>query len=709
MELLPASHACVTVPRKEGVQDSQDPGPEVDPIYLDDDWDDEEDEPVERIVNIPEKGSLPQASPGAASAKTKPSATASLIDIWSSVGTASEDDGGDAAGTEALRVIDSAGAVPNASPFTRLIQDHARSAAAGDMRALDKAFQVLDDMQRKGVRRDLLTYTALISVCAKSAGAGHGVHAVDRGMQGLQAMQKDGIQPDVVAYNILLDACAKAASVGDQFGLERGFRLLRMLRDANLKPTIITYNTLMHTCAKSSSPKNAKAMEMALGLIDGMSQTNVKPDIVTYNALVDTCARGGAGGLQRAVAVLDDMQASGLTPDIVTYNSLVNACARAAGERDTSAFGTAMQVLKKMQASSVEANVVTFNSLMTIIARGAATGDIPDPGAALSQGTQVIGMMLTDELQPNIITFNALVTAIVKAAVQSMEPCDKELRRALSLMEQAGVQPNSVTFVLIMDLFASQGKSPVEAGLVTIDLLESAGLEADGGAYKTMIDNCVRAGAGVKSVMPVLERMQRAGCTPPINIFNSLLSILAKPGEGGCDYAFEMLKFMQQADVVLNDDTFSILTSIRAADEASGAQPTGGLKSPFPDLDPDFHMPDEGECSDWDSDEEDDESIIGDENNTEPWITIREGSYDEPPFWDDGQVSNPWPRKAPGSSFSARQPPPFWEGSRPGVAPFDDNYDVAPLVLDPEDDETVIISDDPTVVSGEIRMDEFDD
>lgn len=47
------------------------------------------------------------------------------------------------------------------------------------------------------------------------------------------------------------------------------------------------------------------------------------------------------------------------------------------------------QVLGKMQVTGVDANVVTFNSLMTIIAKSAAAGDIPDAGAALSQGTQV--------------------------------------------------------------------------------------------------------------------------------------------------------------------------------------------------------------------------------------------------------------------------------------------------------------------------------
>jgi hypothetical protein len=156
-----------------------------------------------------------QSTPLNQSGNRTSSSAARLIDAWAqSSGDGSEDGNEDAA----VGFISSAGVVADAAPYTRLIQDHSRAAAAGDKRALDRAFKVLDEMQSSGVEATLMTYTALISACAKSAGAGHGVYAVDRGMQALQAMQKAGVKPDIVAYNALLDSCAKAASSGDGEG-----------------------------------------------------------------------------------------------------------------------------------------------------------------------------------------------------------------------------------------------------------------------------------------------------------------------------------------------------------------------------------------------------------------------------------------------------------------------------------------------------------
>jgi pentatricopeptide repeat protein len=535
--------------------------------------------------------------------------------------------------------------------------------------------QVLDDMRRKGVPPNLITYTAVISACAKSAGSGYGVYAVDKGMQAMQMMQKDGILPDIITYNALLDACAKAASAGDAFGVERGQRLLRMLRDVGLTPNIITFNTLMHTCAKSSSPENLSAMKEALGVLETMGATGVRPDIVTYNALVDTCARSGQGGLQKAVAVLDDMSQCGLTPDIVTFNSLVNACARAAGAKDSTAFSTAMQILGKMNSSGVEANVVTFNSLMTIISRLAVAGDITDPGAALSQGTQVLGMMLTENLTPNVITFNALVTAIVKSCIISREDCREELMEVFQLMKQVSVQPNSVTFVMVLDGFTAQGLDSVDAGLAAIRMFEEAELEADPGAYKSMIDNCVRTGKKAYAVLPVLKRMEKIGCLPSITTFNSLLAILAKPGEGGCDAGLEYLEFMRNTDVMLNAESFNILGSLRQADEDAGIQPPGETMSPFLDLNPDevydeyFKYHGNDTSDDWEFGLGV-KNFTGDINNTVPWITIREagtGPPEDDEIVDFGAgIRTPWGiskyaksiRKDMGNGFFSRRQPP---------------------------------------------------
>jgi hypothetical protein len=379
-----------------------------------------------------------------------------------------------------------------------------------------------------------------------------------------------------------------------------------------------------------------------------------------------------------------------------------------------------MQILRKMNATGVEANVVTFNSLMTIIARLAVAGDIPDAGAAFSQGTQVLGMMITENITPNVITFNALVTAIVKASIVNRQDCKEELTEVFGLMRQVSVQPNSVTFVMVMDWVATQGLDSTNAGLATIELFESGGLEVDPGAYKTLIDNCVRSGTKALAVLPVLKRMQKAGCLPPIGTFNSLLAILAKPGEGGCEAGIEYLDFMRETDVLLNAASFTILTSIRQADEDAGVQPKGETMSPFLDENPPevydeyFKYHGNDTSDDWEFGLGA-RNFTGDINNTVPWITIREagtGPPEEDEIIDFGAgIRTPWGiskyarsiRKDLGNGFFSRRQPP-WRSNEDGF-PY---QDVAPNDMDWMNDDAGDPDEEPSDEAIELDANSYE-
>jgi len=374
------------------------------------------------------------------------SGAAKLIDVWSQAATLSDADETGRQEQQAMALIRSAGARPDALPYTRLINEHARAATKGDRSALSRAFQVLEDMEDDGVEPNKITYTALITACAKAAGAGLGSMAVDRGVLVLEKMVEGGLEIDTVTYNALLDACAKAAaspSADAMSALEMGFSLLSRMEEEGPRPDYITYNTLMHACAKAAAfpPRGAECMERALELLDRMEAAAVPPQVMTYNALVDACARAGKGfeGIDLALSLLQRMEASGLQPDAVTYNSLINTCARAA-ESGSHAFQAALTVLNRMEVSGVRPNVVTFNSLATIIARTAQAGDIIDPGAASSQGQQVLGMLLGAEVKPNVVTLNALLSAVVSAGIAGNERSDDDVEELLDMLLQLGVQ-----------------------------------------------------------------------------------------------------------------------------------------------------------------------------------------------------------------------------------------------------------------------------
>lgn len=70
-----------------------------------------------------------------------------LIDIWSQAAALSDAEDYTQQASEAMSLMRTAGARPDALPYTRLINEHARAAGSGDRAALARAFQVLRDKE----------------------------------------------------------------------------------------------------------------------------------------------------------------------------------------------------------------------------------------------------------------------------------------------------------------------------------------------------------------------------------------------------------------------------------------------------------------------------------------------------------------------------------------------------------------------------------
>ena len=70
-----------------------------------------------------------------------------LIDIWSQAAALSDTEDYTQQASEAMSLMRTAGARPDALPYTRLINEHARRAGSGDRAALARAFQVFRDKE----------------------------------------------------------------------------------------------------------------------------------------------------------------------------------------------------------------------------------------------------------------------------------------------------------------------------------------------------------------------------------------------------------------------------------------------------------------------------------------------------------------------------------------------------------------------------------
>jgi pentatricopeptide repeat protein len=72
----------------------------------------------------------------------------------------------------------------------------------GSQRDLRLAFELLDSMRRRGIARNVHTYSALMNVCIKCG-------QYSRALEVFQDMLKEGCKPNVVTYNTLIDVYGK--------------------------------------------------------------------------------------------------------------------------------------------------------------------------------------------------------------------------------------------------------------------------------------------------------------------------------------------------------------------------------------------------------------------------------------------------------------------------------------------------------------------
>jgi len=70
----------------------------------------------------------------------------------------------------------------------------------------EKALDLIQDMEEKGVRRDSFTFSSAISTCGS---AGRWEEAVDL----IKTMKRDGAKPNRVAYTSAISACANSRYV----------------------------------------------------------------------------------------------------------------------------------------------------------------------------------------------------------------------------------------------------------------------------------------------------------------------------------------------------------------------------------------------------------------------------------------------------------------------------------------------------------------
>jgi pentatricopeptide repeat protein len=256
------------------------------------------------------------------------------------------------------------------------------------------------------------------------------------------------------------------------------------------------------------------AAEMA-----AMAPGTVQLHIFSWNMKLAKYVKDGQP--EKAMQLFQQMQQEGMSPDTFTFVQVINACA------GLGALENGRLVHDQLIQSGCESNIFLGNSLVDMYAK---CGSIED-------AWRVFNKMPSRD----VVTWTAMILGHVKC---------RQGQKALELfqqMQQEGVQPNTVTFVGVLNACASV--VALEEGRCVNQQIVKCGWESDVFIGSSLVDMYVKCGS-MEDAWRVFNKM------PSRNVVTWTAMISGHVNCGQGQKALELFRQMQQEGVRPDSVTF---------------------------------------------------------------------------------------------------------------------------------------------------------
>ncbi|CAI9782300.1 unnamed protein product [Fraxinus pennsylvanica] len=167
--------------------------------------------------------------------------------------------------------------------------------------------KIYDQMQRAGIRPDVVSYALLINAYGKA-------RREEEALALFEEMLDAGVRPTQKAYNILLDAFAISGMV------EQAQIVFKSMRRDRCTPDLCSYTTMLLTYVNSSD------MDGAEKFFRRIKQDGFEPNLVTYGTLIKGYAK--TNNLEKMMEKYNNMRVQGIKPNQMILTTIMDAFGR---------------------------------------------------------------------------------------------------------------------------------------------------------------------------------------------------------------------------------------------------------------------------------------------------------------------------------------------------------------------------------------------
>ncbi|KAG6487154.1 hypothetical protein ZIOFF_055737 [Zingiber officinale] len=420
--------------------------------------------------------------------------------------------------------------------------------------------EILDEMDRDGVRGNISTVNILISI----VGGGE----INRCSELVKKMEFDvywihlqvldaGLymkcchsKPDAYTYTILIRMLGRLGKT-DEF-----ISLFEEMIVKGCTLNIIVYNTMLEALAKNHM------VDKAFFVFSKMMENGCQPNEFTYSIFVFMlAAEGQLVRLDQVVDAANKYLNKSIYAYLVKTLSKLGHVSEAhrmfcrmwsfhdSGDRaaclsmletlcSAGKTSEAMELLAKINDKGINADTVMYNMVFS------ALGKLKQVSCIYTLYEE----MKTSGLLPSIFTYNILISSFGRVGL-----IDKA-SEVFEEMERNDCNPDIVSYNSLINCLGKNGELD-EAHMRFMEMQEK-GLNPDVVTYSTLIE-CFGKSNKIEMACRLFDEMLAEGCTPNIVTYNILLDCLEKSGKTA--EAYKLHASLKQHGLTPDSITYSIL------------------------------------------------------------------------------------------------------------------------------------------------------